>query len=148
MVHYQRLVIFNVLKEGAAFRLQADGLERTYQVEIGTVLWPLLANFQHLTTHGELAGWLQVLGPRGPWIVERIIGVQEFPQGMDLDGKVSMPEACMRRACMDSNGEVSTKVHQHVRERPVSCISPFSGTCVPRLGRGALGPETLRQLRE
>ena len=58
-----------------------------------------------------------MLGPRGPWIVERIIGMQEFPQRMDCDGKVSMLEACVRRACLSANGEVDTRLHQHVREQ-------------------------------
>ena len=38
MARYERVLTFNLLKEGAVLRLQADGLERTYQVEIGTVL--------------------------------------------------------------------------------------------------------------
>ena len=62
-------------------------------------------------------GWLEVLGPRGPWIVERIIGMQEFPIGMDCEGKVSMLEACGQRACLSSGGEVDTKLYQHVREQ-------------------------------
>ena len=37
-----------------------------------------------------------MLGPRGPWIVERIIGMREFPHSMDVDGKVSMLEASVR----------------------------------------------------
>lgn len=99
------------------FRLQADGLERTYQVEIGTILWSLPAFLKDLPMHGEQGGWLEALGPQGPWIVERIIGMQEFPQDMDCDGKVSMLEACVRRACFSRDGEVDTKLHQHVREQ-------------------------------
>ncbi len=77
----------------------------------------LPAFLKHLPTHGEQAGWLEVLGPRGPWIVERIIGMQEFPHAMDCDGKVSMLEACVRRACLSASGEVDTKLLQHVREQ-------------------------------
>ena len=103
-------------REGAVFRLQADGLERTYQVEIGTVLWSWPASLEHLRGFGQQKGWLEELGPRGPWIVERIIGMQEFPQGMDLGGKVSMIEACVHRACLLSgSGEEDAKLHQHVR---------------------------------
>ncbi len=58
-----------------------------------------------------------MLGPRGPWIVERVIGMQEFPQRMDCDGKVTMLEACVRRACLSASGEVDTKLHQHVRDQ-------------------------------
>ena len=81
MARYERVVTYNLLKEGAVFRLQADGLERTYQVEIGTVLWALPACLQHLPAHGEPSGWAQALGPRGPWIFERIIGCHEIPSG-------------------------------------------------------------------
>ena len=56
-----------------------------------------------------------MLGPRGPWIVERIIGMREFPHSMDVDGKVSMLEASVRRASAAVSGEVDTKLHQHVR---------------------------------
>ena len=117
MAHYEKELTHRMLIEGAVFRLQADGLERTYQVEIGTLLWSLPSFLKHLPTHGEQAGWLEVLGPRGPWLVERIVGMQEFPHGMDCDGKVSMLEACVRRACISANGEVDTKLHQHVREQ-------------------------------
>ena len=109
MAHYEKEVAHRLLSEGAVFRLQADGLDRTYQVEIGTILWSLPASLKHLPAHGEQAGWLEVVGPRGPWIVERIIGMQEFPHDMDCDGKVAMLEACVRRACISSSGDVDTK---------------------------------------
>ena len=95
MARYERLLTFNLLKEGAVFRLQADGLERTYQVEIGTVLWALLACLQHLPAHGEPSGWAQALGPRGPWIFERIIGCHEFPRAWMKTAR----SLCWRRAC-------------------------------------------------
>jgi len=117
MAQYEKELTYRVLGEGAVFRLQADGLERIYQVEIGTVLWSLPSGLKQLATYGEQAGWLEVLGPRGPWIVERIIGMREFPNGMDCDGKVSMLEACVRRACVSPGGEVDTKLLQHVREQ-------------------------------
>ena len=106
-----------LLRDGAVFRLQADGLERTYQVEIGTVIWNLSSCLQHLLEFGEQAGWLEVLGPCGPWIVDRIIGMQEFLHDMDEDGKASMFQACVRRTCLSVNGEVDVKLHQHVREQ-------------------------------
>ena len=117
MAQYEKEVSHRILREGAVFRLAADGLGRTYQVEIGTILWSLPASLKHLPTHGEQGGWLEVLGPRGPWIVERIIGMQEFPNGMDCEGKVSMLEACVRRACLSPAGELDTTLHQHVREQ-------------------------------
>ena len=66
MAQYEKEVTHRILREGAVFRLAADGLERTYQVEIGTILWSLLASLQHLPAHGEQDGCLEVLGPRGP----------------------------------------------------------------------------------
>ena len=63
-----------LLREGAVFRLEADGLERAYQVEIGAALWPLLACLLHLLNHGQPEGWLQELGPRGHLVIERTIG--------------------------------------------------------------------------
>ena len=115
MAKYEKELTHRLLREGAVFRLQADGLDRTYQVEIGIILWTLPAFLKHLPSHGEQGGWLEVLGPRGPWIVERIIGMQEFPHSMDVDGKVSMLEASVRRACAAVTGEVDTELHQHVR---------------------------------
>jgi len=62
MAHYEKELTHRLLREGAVFRLQADGLERAYQVEIGTVLWSLPSFLKHLTAHGEQMGWLEVLG--------------------------------------------------------------------------------------
>ena len=57
--------------------------------------------------------------------------MQEFPQGMDLDGKVSMLEACVRRACIGSNGEVNTQMLQHVREQARAWNSDGADLQVP-----------------
>ena len=43
MAQYEKIQTYRLLREGAVFRLAADGLERTYQVEIGTVIWSLPA---------------------------------------------------------------------------------------------------------
>ena len=115
MAFYEKELTRRVLREGAVFRLQADGLERTYQIEIGTVIWSWPAGLKPLQAHGEKQGWLEVLGPRGPWIVERLIGMQEFPQDMDCDGKASMLETNVRRACLNGSGEVDTKLLKHVQ---------------------------------
>ena len=136
MAEYERALTHRILKEGAVFRLQADGLERTYQVEIGTLLWSLPAALQHLPSHGEQAGWLHVLGPRGPWIVERIIGMQEFPQDMGCDGKASMLEACVRRACLSHSGEVDPELHQHVRKEMRAWCSDGADLQVPLAASG------------
>ena len=111
MAQYEKELTYRLLKEGSVFRLEADGLDRTYQVEIGTVLWSLPAAVA--AQQGEQAGWLEALGPRGPWIVERLIGTREFAGSMDCDGKVAMLEACVRRACAPT-GDVDVRLHQHV----------------------------------
>ena len=64
MAQHEKLVTHAILKEGVVFRLSADGLDRTYQIEIGTVLWRLPAFLKHLPSHGEQGGWLEVLGVR------------------------------------------------------------------------------------
>ena len=92
---------------------------------------------EHVLAHGELAGWLEVLGPRGPWIVERVIGMQEFPQRMDCDGRVTMLEACVRRACLSASGEVDTKLHQHVRDQTRVWCSDGADLQVPLLASGS-----------
>ena len=108
-----------------------DGFERHYQVEIGAVLWSLPSFLKHLPSHGEPAGWLRQLGPRGPWIAEGILGMQEFPQDMGCEGKVSMLEACVRRACLATDGELNTKLHQRVREQTRAWCSDGADLQVP-----------------
>ena len=136
MAQYEKDLTHRLLRDGAVFRLQADGLGRTYQVEIGTVIWSLSSDLEHVLAHGEQAGWLEVLGPRGPWIVERVIGMQEFPQRMDCDGKVTMLEACVRRACLSASGEVDTKLHQHVRDQTRVWCSDGADLQVPLTASG------------
>ena len=40
----------------------------------------------------EQAKWLEQLGPKGPWLAERLLGMQGFPGDLDCDGKVAMLE--------------------------------------------------------
>ena len=96
--------------------MSADGLDRTYQVEVGTVLWTLPKALEFLPSYGKTAGWLEQLGPKGPWLVERLIGMREFPRAMDCDGKAAMLEDCVRRACQTAGGEVDMDLHRHVRQ--------------------------------
>lgn len=53
MAQYEKELPHRILREGAVFRLQADGLERAYQVEIGTAIWSLLSSLEHLPKDGE-----------------------------------------------------------------------------------------------
>ena len=131
MAFYEKELTRRALREGAVFRLQADGLERHYQVEIGTVIWSWPAALKPLQAHGEKQGWLEVLGPKGPWIVERLIGMQEFPHDMDCDGKASMLEESVRRACLNGSGEVDAKLLQHVQKQTRVWCSDGADMTVP-----------------
>ena len=110
MAQHEKWVTQKILKEGVVFRLSADGLDRAYQVELGTVLWSLPKALDFLPSYGKNAGWLEQLGPKGPWIVERLIGMREFPRAMDCDGKATMLEDCVRRACQTAGGEVDVEM--------------------------------------
>ena len=50
---------------------------------------------------------------------------------MGEDGKVTMLEACVRRACLTDSGEVDTKLHQHVREQTRAWCSDGADLKVP-----------------
>ena len=86
------------------FRLQADGRNRVYQVEIGAVLWKFPVALQYHKEDLEQGGCISCLGEHGPWIVERLIGMHEFPNEMDLDGKASMVEAAVRNMTVMPGG--------------------------------------------
>ena len=88
---------------------------RAYQAEIGTVFWMLPKPFAFLLTYGINEGWLEQLGPTGPWIVERFIGMREYPRAVDCDGKVTMLENCVRRVCQTAGREVDVDLHKHVQ---------------------------------
>ena len=131
MALHEKLVTQKLLKEGVVFRLSADGLDRTYQVEIGTVLWSLPKALDFLPSYGKNAGWLEQLGPKGPWVVERLIGMREFPGAMDCDGKATMLEDCVRRACQTAGGELDVVLHKHVREELRAWCSDGADLGVP-----------------
>ena len=131
MAQYEKLVTQRILKAGVVFRLSADGLDRTYQVELGTVLWSLPKALDFLPSYGKHAGWLEQLGPNGPWIVERLIGMREFPRAMDCDGKAAMIEDCVRRACQTAGGELDVKLHKHVRAETRAWCSDGADLDVP-----------------
>ena len=90
MASYEGFTTRMLLRNGSAFRLQADGRKRVYQVEIGAVLWKFPDCLQYQRGDLEKGGGISCLGERGPWIVERLIGMREFPNEMDTDGKASM----------------------------------------------------------
>ena len=109
----------------------------------------------------EKGGWLEQLGPKGPWIVERLIGAREFPRAMDCDGKASMLEDCVRRARQTAGGELGVELRKHAREEMRAWCSdgadltaPLAATAMfPRLaffgvGRGAFCPGASCQFDE
>ena len=55
MALHEKLLTQKILKEGVVFRLSADGLDRTYQVEIGTVLWSLPKALDFLPSYASNA---------------------------------------------------------------------------------------------
>ena len=115
LAQFEELVTQRLLKEGVVFRLGADGLDRTYQVEIGAALRSLPQVFDFLPSYDGKAGLLEELGPEGPWIVERLIGMRDFPRSMDCDGKASMLEDCVRRARQAAGGELDVELREHAR---------------------------------
>ena len=117
MAAYERFTTRVLLRNGSVFRLQADGRKRVYQVEIGAVLWKFPAALQYQRGDLEKGGCISCLGDRGPWIAERLIGMREFPNEMDMDGKASMVEAAVRNTTVQPGGEVDRDLHQHMLQR-------------------------------
>ncbi len=126
----------SIVKEGVVFRLIADGLDRTYQVEIGTVLWSLPKPLDFLPAYALEAGWLEQLGNKGLWVVDRLIGMWEFPQAMDCDAKVAMIEDCVRRACQTAGGELDICLHQPVCNETRAWCSDGVDLDVPKSASG------------
>ena len=77
-------------------------------------MWKSPAALQHRRGDIEKGGLVSCLGECGPWIVERLIGMREFPNEMDLDGKASMVEAALRNTAVKPGGEVDRDLHQHM----------------------------------
>ena len=57
--------------------------------------------------------------------------MREFPQAMDCDGKATMLEDCVRRACQTAGGEVDVDLHKHVREETRAWCSGGADLDVP-----------------
>ena len=158
LARYERMTTLRCLQEGAVFRLQADGLARAYQVEIGTILWQLPASLRCYAENGEEFSWLERLGPRGPWIVERLIGARDFPNAMDTAGKVGMLEECVRRATLSATGDIQPATFEHVkknvrawasdgadRDVAFAATSVFPGLCFHAWDEAHSGVKLLQQ---
>ena len=122
MAAVERALTQLLAMSASAFRLQADGLGRIYQVELGMVIWkwPTWGHWLHQL--GDQPGLLQ-LGERGPWLVERVIGARELPADLDTAGKVDAVAEAVMRACSGPSGEVNVELHQFVRARVLAWSS-------------------------
>ena len=63
--------------------------------------------------------------------MERLIGMREFPRAMDCDGKASMLEDCVRRACQTAGGELDVELHKHVVKETRAWCSDGADLGVP-----------------
>ena len=116
LAKYEQLATQRFLREGSIFRLQADGLKRVYQVEIGSLLWKFPTSLRFYQENVSSFRWIEELGPRGPWLIDRVIGARDFPTDMGTANKVDMLEDCARRAAVSAVGEVDTKLFAHIKK--------------------------------
>ena len=77
MAALERALTLEFLMSASACRLQADGLGRIYQVEIGMVLWKYPRWGSWLLQPGIACPGLLQLGDRGPWLVDRLTGARD-----------------------------------------------------------------------
>ncbi len=117
MASFEHVVTSKLFKAGDGFWLQADGLSRTYQVGMGGVLWKFPSGLPWLLQPGTQHSWLQCLGERGPWLVERLVGAREFPADMDMPSKVQMLREGVRRVTKTPSGEVDLELYAKVSSR-------------------------------
>ena len=93
-----------------------------------------MPTFLKVLKRNENAG-VEELGPNGPWLIERIAGMREFPNDMDVDAKVSMLEEAIRRLCTGSNEEVDNNLFQHVKEQTRVWTSDGADMKVPNVAK-------------
>ena len=117
-----------VIQHGTAFRLAADGLQRTFQVELGAILWGLPPKLRWLlelrpgmddVSHPSV----EQLGDHGPWLVDRVIGAREIPDEMDTAGKVHAVGASVRRAILLPEGGVDVQLQRHLTQKTLAWAS-------------------------
>ena len=77
-------------------------------------LWKFPAALEPVRADLVKSGCISCLGPQGPWVAERLIGMHEFPGEMHLEGKASMVQDAVRNATLGAEGEVDTELHQHI----------------------------------
>ena len=124
MAAVERELTHQLLQTSDVFSLQADGLERVYQVELGMVLWRLPPACSWLHQLGtKSAPWLEKLGERGPWLAHRLLSAREMPAEMDTGCKSDAVSEGVLRACSPVGGSLNEKLHQHVCARVLSWSS-------------------------
>lgn len=124
MAAAERALTHKLLQTSSVYSLQADGLERVFQVEIGMVLWRLPPEISWLHQLGtKSAPWLEKLGERGPWLVHRLLAAREITAEMDTGCKSDAVSQGVLRACAPVGGSLNTKLHQHVCARMLSWSS-------------------------
>ena len=123
MATLERTLTYEFLTRASACRLQADGQGRTYQVELGMVLWQFPPLGSWLLQPKMDRPWLLQLGDRGPWLIDRLICAREMPAELDTAGKVDMIAQSFLRACTSIDGEVNTHLHKHASSRVLAWAS-------------------------
>ncbi len=124
MASVERALTRELLMSASACRLQADGLERIYQVEMGMVIWKFPQWGSWLLRSGRDRPWMRELGDRGPWLVDRVIGARELRAGLDTAGKVDMVAECVLRACSGPRGDANAaELHKRVCSNILSWAS-------------------------
>ena len=119
----ERALTHELAMASGAFRLQADGQGRTYQVELGMLLWRLPRWGSWLFQNQMACPWLIQLGDRGPWLVDRVICGREMPANLDTAAKVDMVSQSVLRVCTGLKGDVNVDLHRHVTSRILSWAS-------------------------
>ena len=135
MAAAERRLTQAVLQHASAVGLAADGLARTYQVQARLVLWKLPPAFPWLQQL-EGCGWLDRFGPRGPWVMHRVIGMRELPAELDTAGKVREVIECLRRAAA-GGGDLAPALLTSVKSKVVSWASDGADSGVGDLAAAA-----------
>jgi hypothetical protein len=112
------------------FRLAADGLSRTYQIEMTALPWTWPKELKWLVQQETLVKgqqqrypWLDVLVPNGPYLVDRLISARELPDDMDTEGKASHIREALRRTALGADGVLDVDLHSKLCGRTLMWAS-------------------------
>ncbi len=119
------------LSQAVVCRLQADGLGRVYQVELGMLIWKLPSSLQELINVPHGYPGVRQLGDRGPWLVGRLICAREMQAELGTAGKTDMITGALLRACTGmGDSHDPTALYTHVRDTIASWASDGADLCV------------------